>query len=93
MLVARPRGQCSHVAFVRLVLCCRSPELYVMNKGVLYMLRNEMATRITMVHMHESQAEAQTDENLFHSSIALLNMEYPGLIISALEVVWTQRHR
>ncbi len=58
-----------------------------MNKAVLYMLMNEMATRITMVHMSPTYTEGGEDDSLFHSTIALLNLEYPKLVISAVEVL------
>jgi hypothetical protein len=56
-----------------------------MNKGVLYLLKNEFATRVTMVHVHSSDTAA-ADLELFESTTALLNMEYPRLIINALAV-------
>ncbi len=73
---------------LRLVVVCRClcrPELFVMNKGIQYILKNEMSTRVTMVHMH-APTSAQLDLDLFHSTVSLLNLQYPKLVICALAV-------
>lgn len=74
--VARTEGQ-------PCVFFCKTPEMYVMNKGALYVLDNEMSRRITMVFVHHP-ASAAIDMTTFNHNLAMLNSEYPRVKMSAL---------
>lgn len=62
-----------------------SPELYVMNKGMLYILENELVQHVVMVHVHSPSAAA-IDMSLFHRNLAMVNSEYPSVTMSAFAV-------
>ena len=77
--------------------CWARPELYIMNKAIWYIVQNELACRVTMVHMVMSNHEASSavDLTVFHSTIAVLSSMYPKLTITALAVrtrtLWRRR--
>jgi hypothetical protein len=56
-----------------------------MNKGMLYILQNELVREVVMVHVH-APSVAAVDMSLFHRNIAMVNSEYPGIKMSALAV-------
>jgi hypothetical protein len=56
-----------------------------MNKGMLYILENELVQHVVMVHVHSPSAAA-IDMSLFHRNLAMVNSEYPGVTMSAFAV-------
>ena len=74
------------VTVVLLLLCpvC-SPNLFVMNKAMLYIRENEQTSHVAMVHVHPDESnEAVMDA--FKRNVVLLNKMYPKFVIDMVGV-------
>jgi hypothetical protein len=64
-----------------------SPDLFVMNKAMLYIRDNEQTSHVAMVHVHKNH-EDEVVMNAFKQNVVLLNRMYPKYVIDMIGVSW-----